>query len=46
MHFGLGLSLTRGAVEAMGGTICATSRKGGAFRIRIEIPAGRAEPVR
>lgn len=43
---GLGLAISRGFIEAMGGTITAanrTDRSGGAFTIRMPIPAGRGQ---
>ncbi len=41
---GVGLSVVRGLVEAMGGAIGARSSDGGGLAIVIDLPAGSAEP--
>ncbi|HTL30570.1 MAG TPA: ATP-binding protein, partial [Tepidisphaeraceae bacterium] len=40
-HCGLGLTLTRGYVELMGGTISASSESNGVFVARVSLPAAR-----
>jgi len=41
---GLGLTISRGIIEAHGGTIRADNRKGGGALFRFSLPIERAQP--
>lgn len=45
-HVGLGLAISRGLVEAMGGSITATQTTGGGLTLVLDLPAGAPSPSR
>jgi signal transduction histidine kinase len=44
LHYGLGLSLAKRCVEVLGGAVAAELAEPNVFAVRIELPAGGADP--